>query len=139
MKYVLDSNVAVKWVLPEPDSPKALALESDFRNQIHELISPDVLPIEIAHALARAERKNILLPGQAATRLASVLGYPPDLFSYLPLLPRAMAIATKARIGVYDCLYVALAEREGCELVTADQRLVNTFRGQFPVVALSSI
>lgn len=23
MKYVLDSNIALKWVLPEPDSTKA--------------------------------------------------------------------------------------------------------------------
>ncbi|HEY3965234.1 MAG TPA: type II toxin-antitoxin system VapC family toxin [Planctomycetaceae bacterium] len=126
-------------MLPEPDSPKALSLESDYRNQIRELIAPDVLPIEIAHALARAERKNILLPGEAAKRLANVLGYPPDLFSYLPLLPRAMAIALNARIGVYDCLYVALAERESCELITAAQRLVNAFQGQFPIVALSSL
>jgi predicted nucleic acid-binding protein len=27
---------------------------------------------------------------------------------------------------VYDCLYVALAEREGYELVTADTRLMNS-------------
>jgi hypothetical protein len=26
MKYVLDANVALKWVLPEPDSPKAKQL-----------------------------------------------------------------------------------------------------------------
>jgi predicted nucleic acid-binding protein len=30
------------------------------------------------------------------------------------------------RIGVYDCLHVALAEREGCDLVTADDRLAVT-------------
>jgi predicted nucleic acid-binding protein len=27
-------------------------------------------------------------------------------------------------VGVYDCLYVALAEREKCDLVTADEKLV---------------
>jgi len=31
------------------------------------------------------------------------------------------------RIGVYDCLYVALAEREQCRVVSADKRLVNVF------------
>ena len=40
----------------------------------------------------------------------------------LSLLPRAIEISSQARIGVYDCLYVALAEREGCEFVTADNK-----------------
>ena len=43
----------------------------------------------------------------------------PILHSSLPLMQRALLIARKARIGVYDCLYVALAEREGCELITS--------------------
>ena len=46
----------------------------------------------------------------------------PDLSPYLPLLPRAYEISSQARIGVYDCLYVALAEREGCALITSDRR-----------------
>jgi predicted nucleic acid-binding protein len=42
------------------------------------------------------------------------------------------------RIGVYDCLYVALAERETCQLITADQRLVNSLTG-YSVLALSTL
>jgi hypothetical protein len=42
MKYVLDSCVAVKWVLVEPLSDKALKLRDDFRQAIHELLAPDV-------------------------------------------------------------------------------------------------
>ena len=44
------------------------------------------------------------------------------------------------RIGVYDCLYVALAERRKCKLVTADDRLVNNLRPHFSfIVALASL
>ena len=64
----------------------------------------------------------------------------PDLHPYLPLLPRAYAIASAARIGVYDCLYIALAEREGCELVTSDQRLLNALKPTFPfIIDLASL
>jgi predicted nucleic acid-binding protein len=35
---------------------------------------------------------------------------------------------------VYDALYVALAEREGCELVTADDKLVNALQSKMPFV-----
>ncbi len=46
----------------------------------------------------------------------------------------------RALLGSYDCLYVALAEREGCELVTADERLLNSLGRQFPfVIPLSSL
>jgi len=139
MKYVLDASVAVKFVLPEHDSAKALALETEFRNRIHDLIAPDTFPLEVAHALTKAERRGLLLPGQAAIRLSRILAYPPDLMPYMPLLSRAVEIASQARIGVYDCLYVALAEREGCELVTADLRLVTNLGAQFPIISLDAI
>ena len=31
------------------------------------------------------------------------------------------------RHGVYDCLYLALAERAGCPLITADEKLLRSF------------
>ena len=49
---------------------------------------------------------------------------PPIMRPYEPLLDRAVDISSKTRSGLYDCLYVALAEREGCELVTDDQKLI---------------
>jgi predicted nucleic acid-binding protein len=130
MKYVLDASVAVKWVLPEPDSPQALSLRDDSRRQIHELIAPDTFPIEVAHALTRAERKGLLQAGEATVKLTDVLASGPDLRTYLPLLPRAVELSSQVRVGVYDCLYVALAEQEGCELASADRRLSNAFPGR---------
>jgi predicted nucleic acid-binding protein len=56
----------------------------------------------------------------------------PALHPYLPLLPRAFALASRARIGVYDGLYVALAEREGCELLAADDRLIRALQPTCP-------
>ena len=44
MKYVLDSNVALKWVLPEQDDEKAIKIRDDFKQGIHVLISPDIFP-----------------------------------------------------------------------------------------------
>lgn len=39
-----------------------------------------------------------------------------------------MDIAMDTERSVYDCLYLALAEREGCRFVTADRRLFNAVR-----------
>ena len=59
--------------------------------------------------------------------------------SYLSLAAGACP-SSSVRIGVYDCLYVALAEREQCELITADDRLVRSMQPLFPfVVSLASL
>ena len=139
MRYVLDSSVAVKWVLNEPLSAEALKLREEYRQQLHDLLSPDTFVVEVAHALTRAERKGIVPVGKAADLLADVLTTRPTLHSYLPLVPRAVELSSQLRIGVYDCLYAALSEREGCEIVTADDRLVTSLSPQFPVVPLSSL
>lgn len=137
MKYVLDSNVAIKWVLPESDSPRALAFLDDFLRGVHELITPDVFPVEAAHALTKAERRGMIRHSESKDKLADVISVGVVLHPYLPLLERAMEVSCQARIGVYDCLYVALAEREGCELITADSRLANSLPG-FPIVDLAN-
>ena len=38
------------------------------------------------------------------------------------------------RIGEYDCVYVALAEQEKCELVTADATLVRALQPTFSFI-----
>jgi predicted nucleic acid-binding protein len=139
MKYVIDSSVTVKWVLTEPDSDKALKLRDDLRNSAHEFISPDIFTVEVAHALTRAERQTRLLPGQARTLLLDILTTPPHIFPFQPFLLRAIEISSIMRIGVYDCIYVALAEQEKCELASADTTMVRVLQPAFPFIrALSS-
>jgi predicted nucleic acid-binding protein len=45
-----------------------------------------------------------------------------------------VAISLQQRHNVYDCLYVALAEREGCELLTADDKMIGNLRAAFPFI-----
>jgi predicted nucleic acid-binding protein len=52
----------------------------------------------------------------------------------------ASVISSQTRSAVWDCLYVALSEREQCQMVTADDRLVNNLQSQFPFIRhLSSL
>jgi len=140
MKYAIDASVALKWVLPEVDSDKALRLRVAFQNAVHELISPDIFSIEVSNSLARAERNGAIPPGVADIHLANILSTSPRLYAYQPILRRALAIACSARHGIYDCVYVALAEREGCELVTSDDRLIKRLGTTFPfIIPLASL
>jgi predicted nucleic acid-binding protein len=127
-------------VLPEVDSDKALRLRDQFVSGDHKLLSPEVFSVEVAHALTRAERQSRIAVGDAEVLWADVMSTPPTLARSAALLTRAIEISSRMRIGVYDCLYVTLAERRKCKLVTADERLVNNLRPHFPfIVALSSL
>jgi predicted nucleic acid-binding protein len=137
MKLILDSSVAFKTLVVEQESDKAVKLFDEYRQGVHELLSPDILPVEVGHALTRAERQGRVSPTNGYALWSSLMADCPPLVPYLTLMPRAYALSSQAKIGIYDCLYLALAEHEQCQVVSADQRLVNTFPGQ--VVSLSSL
>jgi predicted nucleic acid-binding protein len=132
MRYVLDASVALRWVLHDPLRPKALQLRSDYQTKIHELLAPDIFIAEVAGALTKAERQKIIRIGRAAVLHADVMNTPPILHPYLPLIARTIAISSQTRSALLDCLYVALAEREGCPFLTADDKLVNNLEKHFP-------
>ena len=50
------------------------------------------------------------------------------------MLIRAMEIAISTKQAVYDCIYLALAEVEGCELVTADDQFARALRTSYPFI-----
>jgi predicted nucleic acid-binding protein len=141
MKYVIDSSVAFKWSVKEADSDKADAILNDFLQGIHELHAPDFYPVELAHSITRAERQRRITQAEGALIFADQLKVLPILHPSLPdLLPDAFALSSKMRIGVYDCVYVVLADREKCEFITADNTLVNNLKPTFPfIIPLSSM
>ena len=61
MKYVLDSCVAMKWVLPEPDTPKAVRVRTESRKKTHagELLGG------LPYALTGEGPPLVVLPGLA--------------------------------------------------------------------------
>lgn len=140
MRFVLDASAAICWVIRRPLTPQALRLRDDYRRQVHELLAPAIFLDEIAGALTKAERQQDIPVGQAATLYVQLLTTPPKLVPHGPLIARAIDISSQTRSAYYDCLYVALAEREGCGFVTDDQRLVNNLRPHFPfIVPLGSL
>jgi predicted nucleic acid-binding protein len=138
MKYILDSSVAFKWLVPEADTDKALKLRDDYRRAAHELLAPDILLVEVTHALTRAERQNRVTSPQGALLFVDLLNTAPALVAHVPRLPRAYKISSQLRIGVYDCLYLALSEQESCDVITGDAYLATAAKG-YPVVLLADL
>lgn len=118
---VVDASIAAKWFLPEDDSQQAEALlRGRFR-----LIAPDLLWTEVANVLWKIARRGSITPAEAAQILREASAMPVEIMESMPLLPDALRIATTADRSVYDSLYVALADRERCAMVTADRKLIN--------------
>lgn len=140
MKYVVDSSVALKWVLPEADADKAISIRDNGRNQLDEIHAPDFFTTECGHALFRAERRRLIGAGQAEVLLAAIVSDLPLSHSSLTLIPRASVICQQLGTAFYDALYMSLAEAEGCVLITADAKLVRNVQRLYPyVVDLASI
>jgi predicted nucleic acid-binding protein len=120
--------------MPRPLTQKALGLRDDYRQQVHELIAPSTFPAEIASGLTKAERQKVISVGESLILLADIRQTCPVLHSYDPILYRATEVSSAIRSGLHDCLYIALAEREQCELITVDDKLLRNVQKDFPFV-----
>ncbi|MEW6278802.1 MAG: type II toxin-antitoxin system VapC family toxin [Candidatus Eremiobacterota bacterium] len=122
---VLDAGVAAKWVLQEPDSDRAAELLDAWRAGEVELIAPDLLLAEVGNVLyKRCHLMGQLEAEEAERGLQLVLQARPELVSSEHLVESALELALRFGRSVYDCLYVALALRERCNVITADLKLV---------------
>jgi predicted nucleic acid-binding protein len=123
LKYVVDSCVALKWELPEVDSEIALRVRDLRVAGVFELVAPDILPLEAAHALTRAEQRGVIRSPDGANALHRLVRQISSYSPSLPLLTRAYEISSTVRIGFYDCIYLSLAEQLSCQLITSDAKL----------------
>lgn len=112
---VIDSSIALQWVLPEQGSEHA------FRYvRAENAISPDILLVETANVLAKKVRASDM-DGEAAVRaLGMVRAAIVRLVSSEPLVPRALALSVALSHPVYDCVFLACAEQTGGQLATRD-------------------
>ena len=134
MKLILDSSVAFKTLVPEQGSDKAIKLLEEYQQGLHELLAPDTFPSDCAEVLVNAERKGTIPPGEIDDHLSDLLAVGVPLHPSFPLLPRAAVIALLTRLTIYASLYIALAEREQCQLLTADQKVIRNTRKHFSFI-----
>ena len=138
MSWVVDASIAVKWVIPEVLSDKA----DRVRDGEDDVLAPDLLLVEVANALWKKTAAEEISAREADAAFDLVRRSGIDLRPTAPLLPRAMDLARRLGHPVYDCVYLALAEREDAAFVTADQRLLrrlSTRKLNVPIVDLRTL
>jgi predicted nucleic acid-binding protein len=129
-RYAVDASVGVKWLFTEPGSDTATTLLEQGLAGAVVLLAPDVFVAEVTNVIwKRARLFDGITEDEAHTAVDRMLQTLPELRPSDTLAEQALDLAVAFRTPVYDCLYAALALREGATLVTADNRLVRTLGG----------
>ena len=121
---IIDASVAFKLVVEEPDSEAAIDWAASY-----ELVAPTLIHSEVGNALwKRVQRRELTGDEEIGQRLADLARYVRTV-DEAPLMARALELAIGLAHPVYDCVYLALAEAEDDQLLTADRRFLKGVRG----------
>jgi len=121
-KAVVDASVVIKWFNPEEFSKEALALRKLHIEGTCHLTSPSLMPLEVINALRYNPQIGVKVLEDVAHDLYDLQIALAELDG--ESLGFAVRVAYRHGITLYDATYVSLAERLGCDLYTADERLI---------------
>jgi predicted nucleic acid-binding protein len=127
---ILDASVAVKWFIREISSDEADRL----LGSAEPLFAPDLFVIEVAAALVRKanmDKSNRSASEAGLASFAEMLAH--DVVrieaTRIPDMMAASRLALDLGHPLKDCIYLALAMKMGCELLTCDLRFATKARG----------
>jgi predicted nucleic acid-binding protein len=113
---VLDASALVDVLIDRPN--KAAVLEHFGQ----PLVAPAHQLAEVVSALARLRRAGTISGEDAKAAVREAVGLAQEVVPWDAALLEA-ALALDGRLRVLDAVYVALALRRGCPLLTSDRRL----------------
>jgi len=127
---VLDASVAVRWLVTERGSEEAAVL----LGRPVGWLAPRLMLIEAAGALRRKTAGGELDATLASQALDILVDGAEGGLIHIAddetLVASALMLAISLKHRVPDCMYLALAEREGAALATADTRLASVAKAR---------
>lgn len=120
---IIDASIAFKWFFPEQEKQvlEARKLVSFHLSKQEILCAPGLIIYELANALTTKTKLPFSKVKSSLQDLEDLkIKYEIVTFD---LIIKSAEIAKKYNISVYDSVYVALAKKKNCNLVTADIKL----------------
>ena len=125
-RYVVDASVAVKWLIPEEHSERAMRLLEGWFEEGLELNAPGLLRLEVTSALTKYVERGIIDAGKAQKGFRIfreiALDYHEEDWQ---LIEEALKSSLTIELSIYDSVYFVLAKRLEATLITADRRLMD--------------
>lgn len=119
--FVVDTSVAVKWVIPEDGSNIEDGAQAALALLSNELLAPDCIVGEFANALFKKVQRGEIGEEQARAAFAIL----PETVSFFPaanLVEAALNLALEIVHPVHDCIFLVGAIQQGVPLITADAK-----------------
>jgi predicted nucleic acid-binding protein len=126
--FVIDASVALAWCFDDEASPASRALLDRMEGASAEV--PSLWHLELANALAVAERNRRITPARTSEFVALISGLPIVVDERTPdrALDSVLHLARSEKLSAYDASYLELAMRRGVPLATKDARLAEAAR-----------
>ena len=124
MKVVVDTNVVAYLLL----GTEAFVKEArGCFTRVPNPIAPAHWEAELTNVLWMAVRSGILPPAEGQVRLGLARRLGIESVSTATLCQGALLRSVTSRIAVYDTLFVELAARTACPLLTFDKAVIKAF------------
>ncbi len=123
MPFVLDSSVALSWVLPDEFNPALDRLCDRLSDDV--ALVPPIWPLEIGNALLVAVKRGRLTTRDLHRLTTALRALPVEIetASTARSLDETLSLAQRYNLTTYGASYVELAQRRDVALATLDDRL----------------
>jgi len=118
--FVIDASVGLKWFIEESRSTAARKILEKGTG----FIVPNIFIPEICNVVWKKIKNQEVTAEQGQAIVTSLPAVIDHIVPTAELAQRAFDLAVQFNHPVYDCLYLALAERESSTLITDDAKLV---------------
>ncbi len=134
---VVDTSVALRWVLPDETEVVSQTLLSRWVAQEVLLFAPPVFLAEATSGLRQAYAARRISEQELVSGVQTIRDVQPHILAPSGLYEQALQASLRyGSRSVYDFLFFALAERLGAELWTGDARFVRAIQPSVPWVKL---
>ena len=134
-RAVVDASAILKWyLLDEAHGAQALALLQKCTAGELEILAPSLLTYELMNGLVIAGRRARLDQNTISLSFSGFMSLGIRFYDISFFADKMLQYCLLYGRSVYDSSYLALAEQEGVDLITADERLFNSVQKDLPWV-----
>ncbi len=128
---VADSNVLVKWYIPEKYSEEAIIMRNDFIYGRIKVIAPIYALLEYANTLRKYTIRGLIRKDDAYEAFNLLVDTGVEYVNITPsYVYEALRYSIENNVTVYDAYYIVLAKKNNAYMYTADEKLLGKVKGK---------